>query len=58
MYRTKNSAKNVPERKQIISTAQKHNVKLMVGYAFRFSPSFQALKSKIENGEIGEVQVA
>jgi len=51
-------AKSVAEGKEIISTAKKNNIKLMVGYAFRFSPSFKALKDKIENGEIGEVQIA
>lgn len=51
-------ARNVAEGKQIISTAHKQNVKLMVGYPFRFSSSFQALKGKIENGELGEIQIA
>ena len=51
-------AKNVAEGREIISTAKKNDVKLMVGYPFRFSSSFQALKDKIENGELGEVQIA
>lgn len=51
-------ARNVVEGKQIISTAHKNNVKLMVGYPFRFSSGFLALKDKIENGELGEIQIA
>lgn len=51
-------ARNVTEGKEIISAANKNSVKLMIGYPFRFSPSFQALKDRIESGELGEVQVA
>lgn len=51
-------AKNVEEGKEIVSAIKKNGIKLMVGYPFRFSPSFQALKDKIESGELGEVQIA
>jgi UDP-N-acetylglucosamine 3-dehydrogenase len=51
-------AKNVKEGKEIVSTTKKNGIKLMVGYPFRFTPSFQALKDKIESGELGEVQIA
>jgi predicted dehydrogenase len=51
-------ARNVAEGKDIVSTARKNGVKLMVGYPFRFSLPFQALKEKIQGGELGEVQIA
>lgn len=51
-------AKNVTEGKQIVSTAHKKNVKLMIGYPLRFSSIFQALKNRIESGELGEIQIA
>jgi UDP-N-acetylglucosamine 3-dehydrogenase len=51
-------AKNVKEGKEILSATKKNGIKLMVGYPFRFSPSFKALKDKIESGEMGEVQIA
>ncbi len=51
-------AKNVAEGKEIISTAKKNNVKLMVAYPFRFSSPFQALKYRIEKAEFGEIPIA
>ena len=51
-------ARNVAEGTEIVSTARKYNMKLMVGYPFRFASTFQALKEKIESGELGEVQIA
>jgi predicted dehydrogenase len=58
IYLEKPLARNVPEGKEIISSARAHGVKLMVGYPLRFSPPFQALRSKIQSGELGEVQIA
>jgi predicted dehydrogenase len=49
-------AKNVEEGKEIVSAANSNNVTLMIGYSYRFAPVFQCLKSKIEGGELGEVQ--
>lgn len=51
-------ARNVAEGEEIVSAAIKNNTKLMVGYPFRFASLFQALKEKIESGELGEVQIA
>ena len=51
-------ARNVAEGNEILSEARKNGIKLMVGYPFRFSTRFQALKEKIEGGELGEIQVA
>lgn len=51
-------ARNVAEGKEIVSTARKNNIKLMVGYPCRFAPSLQVLKEKIESGELGEIHTA
>jgi predicted dehydrogenase len=51
-------ARNVSEGREITSSIQKHGVRLMIGYPFRFSPPFQALKARILSGELGEVQIA
>lgn len=51
-------ARNMAEGKEIVSTASKHNVKLMASYPLRFVPRFQALKELIVSGQIGEVQIA
>ena len=51
-------SRNVAEGREIVSTVRKNNIKLMVGYPFRFAPLFQALKEKIKSGELGEVQIA
>lgn len=51
-------ARNVAEGQQIVSAVRNHNIKLMVGYPFRFSSAFQFLKERIESGELGEIQVA
>jgi len=51
-------ARDVAEGKDILSAARKNGIKLMVGYPFRFSSPFQALKEKIKSGELGEVQIA
>ena len=51
-------ARNAAEGKDLVSTARRHGTKLMVGYPFRFSSQFKALKEKIQTGELGEVQMA
>lgn len=51
-------ARNQTEGKDIVQAARKNGVNLMIGYPFRFSSSFQALKDKIESGELGDVQIA
>ena len=58
MFLEKPLARDVTEGKEILSTARKNGIKLMVGYPFRFSSPFQALKEKIESGELGEIQIA
>ena len=51
-------ARNPKEGEKIVSAARKNDVKLMVGYPFRFHPNFENLKKKIESGALGEIQVA
>ena len=51
-------ARNVTEGKEIVSIANKNDVKLMVGYDLRFSSSFRGLKEKMNNGVLGDVQIA
>lgn len=51
-------ARNVQEAQEIISAAQKNSVKLMIGYPLRFNSTFRALKEKIDNGTLGDVEIA
>lgn len=51
-------ARNAVEGREITSKAEKCGVSLMVGYPFRFLPSFRDLKQKISTGVLGEVQTA
>ncbi|MBI2559323.1 Gfo/Idh/MocA family oxidoreductase [Candidatus Woesearchaeota archaeon] len=48
-------AATVEEAKEIISEANKNNVKLMVGHIERFNPVVMELKRKIGNGELGKI---
>jgi predicted dehydrogenase len=51
-------ARNVEEAKEIIAAAQKHSVKLMMGYPMRFATEFQQLKQKMNEGVLGDVEIA
>ena len=51
-------ARNVAEAKEIIAAAQKHSVKLMMGYPMRFAKEFQRLKQKMNEGALGDVEIA
>ena len=51
-------ARNVAEGKEIVSIVRRNGVKLMVGYDMRFSSTFRSLKEKMQNGILGEVQIA
>lgn len=51
-------ARTVTEGKEIVSIAKRNNVKLMVGYDMRFSSAFRGLKEKMQNGVLGDVQIA
>ena len=51
-------ARNVEEGKEILSVTRKNGVKLMIGYDLRFSPPLLELKEKIQNGTLGEIEIA
>jgi len=51
-------ARNPVEGREIVSSAEKHGRKLMVGYHLRFVPSFCDLKEQLLTGSLGEVQTA
>lgn len=49
---------NPAEGKEILHAVEKNGRKLMIGYHFRFVPSFRELKKKLLGGSLGEVQTA
>ncbi|MGQ9539442.1 MAG: Gfo/Idh/MocA family protein, partial [Candidatus Bathycorpusculaceae bacterium] len=51
-------ARNPKEGKEIVSAARKNGVKFMVGYPLRFVPYFVNLKSQMESGVLGDIQLA
>jgi predicted dehydrogenase len=51
-------ARNLEEAKEIVAVAQKNSVKLMMGYPLRLNKSFRELKTKMENGTLGDVEIA
>jgi predicted dehydrogenase len=51
-------APNLKEAKEIVTKAQKNSVKLMIGYPLRFDKAFQELKTKIESGILGDIEIA
>jgi predicted dehydrogenase len=51
-------ARNVKEGQEIVSAANKNGVKFMVGYPLRFVPEFVNLKSQVESGVLGDIQMA
>jgi len=51
-------ARNPEEAKGIVTAAHKNSVKLMMGYQLRFNKSFRELKTKMESGTLGDVEIA
>jgi predicted dehydrogenase len=51
-------ARSADEGQTIVSTARKHGVLLMVGYPLRFMPQYVDLKSSLNSGRLGYVQIA
>jgi len=51
-------ARNPEEAKGIVTAAHKNSVKLMMGYPLRFNKSFRELKTKMESGTLGDVEIA
>lgn len=48
-------AATVAEGKRLIALAKKLNKQLMVGHIIRFNPAMQALKAKLDAGELGRI---
>jgi len=51
-------ARSVEEAKEIISVTQRNGVRLMMGYPLRFNPIYRGLKEQIDDGSLGDVEVA
>jgi len=51
-------ARSTTEAKEIISAARENNVKLMMGYPLRFNPAFCKVKKRIDDGKLGEIEIA
>jgi len=51
-------ARHSNEGESITSAARRYGVKLMVGYPMRFMPQFTGLKTSLETGILGDVQIA
>jgi len=51
-------ARNPKEGREIVSAVRKNGVKFIVGYPFRFAPEFVKLKSELERGVLGDIQLA
>jgi UDP-N-acetylglucosamine 3-dehydrogenase len=48
----------VDEAKQVIASAERNSVKLMVGYPMRFNKRFQQIRKDIDDGLVGDVENA
>jgi len=51
-------ARNVQEGNDLVSSARKNSVKLMIGYPLRFNPIYRDLRERINTGELGEIETA
>ncbi len=51
-------ARNTQEGRALVSASNKNDTKLMIGYPLRFSDAYQTLRSKILDGELGDIQIA
>ncbi|MDH7606649.1 MAG: Gfo/Idh/MocA family oxidoreductase [Candidatus Bathyarchaeota archaeon] len=51
-------ARNVNEGEEIVRAAKKHGIKLMVGHTARYNKVYKDLKKEIDEGILGEIQVA
>jgi predicted dehydrogenase len=51
-------ARNVKEGREIVLASRKNGVKFMVGYHLRFASEFVNLKSQMESGILGDIQMA
>ncbi|MGB9693834.1 MAG: Gfo/Idh/MocA family protein [Fervidobacterium sp.] len=51
-------ARNLEEGREIVSAVRRNGAKFMVGYPLRFDPEFVNLKSQMESGVLGDIQMA
>ena len=51
-------AVTVDEAKEVIASAERYSVKLMIGYPMRFNQHFLKLKDDVANGLLGDVESA
>jgi myo-inositol 2-dehydrogenase / D-chiro-inositol 1-dehydrogenase len=51
-------SRNVEEGKEIVTSAERNRVKLMIGYPLRFNMPFVELKEKIVSRTLGDVEMA
>lgn len=51
-------ARNVQEANEIVSAARRNSVRLMIGYPLRFNEEFRSLKRELNNGTLGDVEIA
>jgi predicted dehydrogenase len=51
-------ATNLKEAREIVTATQKNSVKLMIGYPLRFDNAFQELRTKMESGTLGDIEIA
>lgn len=58
IFLEKPMARNPDEAKGIINAAKKNSVKLMMGYHLRFNKTFRKLKTQIDDGSLGDIELA
>lgn len=51
-------ARSVEEAKEILSVTRRNGVRLMMGYPMRFNPTYRGLKGQLDDGSLGDVEVA
>lgn len=51
-------SRNIAEAQEMIHKTQKEGVRMMVGVNYRYFPCVQKLKTRLDNGEIGEPLIA
>lgn len=51
-------ARNLAEAKEVVRKVEKENVRMMIGANYRYFPCVLKLKSRLDNGEIGDALIA
>jgi len=58
IFLEKPMARNIQEADEIVSAARRNSVRLMMGYPLRFNKEFRSLKREINNGILGDIEIA